>query len=223
MSQLEHPAEAASSNLNAIASCEVAEPDLTTINEIQGAGPQTPISGQSVITRGVVTADFTSGGASGIPSNQGMRGFFIEAIAQDRDSNPLTSEGVFVFDGGGTFAGEIGDLVQVAGTAGEFSEVTQLTASAHEVCDDSVTLPASAGLPLPTAPANRGAAFEPLESMRVKHPELTVIEFFQVERFGELRLSSSGVQQTPTNVHSAGKRRGQRSRGGQRRGEHRPR
>ena len=198
------PAEAASSNLNTIAACEVAEPDLTTINEIQGAGSQTPISGQSVITRGVVTADFTSGGASGIPSNQGMRGFFIEAIAQDRDSNPLTSEGVFVFDGGGTFAGEIGDLVQVAGTAGEFSEVTQLTASNHEVCDDSVTLPASAGLPLPTAPANRAAAFEPLESMRVKHPELTVIEFFQVERFGELRLSSSGVQQTPTNVHLPG-------------------
>jgi uncharacterized protein len=193
------PAEAASS-----IACEVTEPDLTTINEIQGAGQQSPIAGQAVITRGVVTADFTSGGASGIPANQGMRGFFIEAIAQDRDTNPLTSEGVFVFDGGGTFAGEIGDLVQVAGTAGEFSEVTQLTASNHEVCDDSVDLPASAGLPLPTAPANRAAAFEPLESMRVKHPELTVIEFFQVERFGELRLSASGVQQTPTNVHLPG-------------------
>jgi predicted extracellular nuclease len=37
--------------------------------------------------------------------------------------------------------------------------------------------------------------------MRVTHEELTVIEFFQVERFGEIRLSSDGVLQTPTNVY----------------------
>jgi len=185
--------------------CEVDDSDLTAINEIQGNGRQTPISGQSVITRGVVTADFTSGGASGIPQNQGMRGFFMEATTQDRDGDSATSEGLFVFDGGGTFDGQIGDVVHVAGTAGEFSDVTQVSASDLEVCDDTgVGLPASVGLPLPTAPADRAAAFEPLESMRVKHPELTVIEFFQVERFGEIRLSASGVQQTPTNVHLPG-------------------
>ncbi|MDQ3766900.1 MAG: lamin tail domain-containing protein, partial [Actinomycetota bacterium] len=185
--------------------CDVDEPDLTAINEIQGDGQQTPISGQSVITRGVVTADFTSGGASGIPQNQGLRGFFMEAIAPDRDGDADTSEGLFVFDGGGVFDGEIGDLVHVDGTAGEFSGVTQVTASDLEVCDDTgVGLPASVGLPLPAAPADRAQAFEPLESMRVTHPELTVIEFFQVERFGEIRLSADGVLQTPTNVHLPG-------------------
>ncbi len=185
--------------------CDVEEPDLTAINEIQGDGQQTPISGQSVITRGVVTADFTSGGASGIPQNQGLRGFFMEAIAPDRDGDADTSEGLFVFDGGGVFDGEIGDLVHVDGTAGEFSGVTQVTASDLEVCDDTgVGLPASVGLPLPAAPADRAQAFEPLESMRVTHPELTVIEFFQVERFGEIRLSADGVLQTPTNVHLPG-------------------
>jgi predicted extracellular nuclease len=109
---------------------------------------------------------------------------------------------VFVFDGGGTFDGEIGDLVHVAGTAGEFSDVTQIGASDLEVCDDTgVGLPNSVGLPLPTAPEDRAAALEPLESMRVTHAELTVIEFFQLERFGEIRLSADGVLQTPTNVH----------------------
>jgi len=182
--------------------CEVDEPDLTAINEIQGNGSQTPIPGQEVIARGVVTADFTSGGASGIPSNQGMRGFFMEALALDRDTDALSSEGVFVFDGGGTFDGEIGDLVHVAGTAGEFSEVTQIGASDLAVCDDTgVGLPNSVGLPLPAAPEDRAAAYEPLESMRVTHAELTVIEFFQLERFGEIRLSADGVLQTPTNVH----------------------
>ena len=185
--------------------CEVDDSELTAINEVQGDGPQTPIAGQSVVTRGVVTADFTSGGASGIPQNQGLRGFFMEAIAEDRDEAPLTSEGLFVFDGGGTFDGQIGDLVHVAGTAGEFFEVTQISASDLEVCDDTgVGLPATQGLPLPTPPADRATIFEPLESMRVAHPELTVTEFFQVERFGEIRLSADGVLQTPTNVHLPG-------------------
>ena len=185
--------------------CEVGESDLTPINEVQGDGQQTPIAGESVTSRGVVTADFTSGGASGIPQNQGLRGFFMEAIAGDRDGDPLTSEGLFVFDGGGTFDGEIGDLVHVVGTAGEFSNVTQITATDLDVCDDSgVDLPGSAALPLPAAPQDRAEVLEPLESMRVTHSELTVTEFFQVERFGEIRLSADGVLQTPTNVHLPG-------------------
>lgn len=185
--------------------CHVDEADLTPIHEIQGDSSATPMSGQSVITRGVVTADFTSGGASGIPANQGLRGFFMEALGDDRDTNAQTSEGIFIFDGGGTFNGAIGDLVHVSGTAGEFSGVTQVSATELEVCDDSgVVLPPAAVLPLPMAPADRAAAFEPLESMRVSHEELTVTEFFQLERFGEIRLSADGVLQTPTNVYLPG-------------------
>ena len=174
------------------------------INEVQGSGAGTPIPGASVIVRGVVTADFTSGGDSGLPSNQGLRGFFLEAATEDRDSDPQTSEGVFVFDGGGTFAGDVGDVVHVAGTAGEFSGVTQITASEIGLCDEALSLPEAADLPLPLAPADRNATLEPLESMRVGHPELTVTEFFQLERFGEIRLSASGVLQTPTNVFEPG-------------------
>jgi uncharacterized protein len=183
--------------------CEVDEDDLTAINEIQGPGASTPIAGQSVVTRGVVTADFTSGGASDLPQNQGLRGFFIEAIEVDRDEDPLTSEGVFVFDAGGVFDGQIGDLVHVAGTAGEFSGVTQVSASDLAVCDDTgvdTELPPPVELPLPADPFDRGELFEPYESMRVTHPELTVVEFFQLERFGEVRLSSGGVLDNPTNV-----------------------
>jgi predicted extracellular nuclease len=68
-----------------VAVCDVEESDLTPIYEVQGAGASTPLAGQSVVVRGVVTADFTSGGDTGIPANQGLRGFFIEAIAADRD------------------------------------------------------------------------------------------------------------------------------------------
>ena len=180
--------------------------DATThvISQVQGSGSTTPLNGQSVTVRGVVTADFTSGGASGVPSSQGLRGFFLEAGTMDRDGDPRTSEGVFVFDGGGTFAGEIGDVVAVAGRASEFSGVTQISASQIRGCAILLQLPAPAELPLPLAPENRAATLEPLESMRVTHPELTVTEFFQLERFGEIRLSASDVLQTPTNVHEAG-------------------
>jgi uncharacterized protein len=181
--------------------------DLTPINDVQGTGPVTPLLGERVIVRGVVTADFTSGGASGLPNNQGLRGYFIEAMEVDRDDDPLTSEGLFVFEPAGTFDGSLGDLVHVSGTAGEFSTVTQVSADEIAICtavalgaDVDITLPPAAPLPLPVAPADRAAVYEPLESMRVTHPELTVVEFFQLERFGEVRLSAAGVLANPTNA-----------------------
>ena len=185
--------------------CEVPAADLTPIHAIQGSGASTPMSGAGVVTRGVVTADFTSGGESGIPANQGMRGFFMEAVAADRDEDPATSEGLFVFDADGVFDGMPGDPVAVAGTAGEGFGVTQITLDAVEVCDGATTdLPAVPDLTLPLAPGDRDAAYEPTESMRVSHPTLTVVEFFQLERFGEIRLSADGVLQTPTNVELPG-------------------
>ena len=57
---------------------------------------------------------------------------------------------------------------------------------------------------LPKPVSERNAAYEPLESMRVTHPELTVTEFFAIEQFGEIRLSGDGVLQTPTNVFLPG-------------------
>jgi uncharacterized protein len=183
--------------------CEVDPSEFTPIYEIQGPGAATPIEGERVVTRGVLTADFSSGAGVGTPNNQGLRGFFIEAIADDRDGDPLTSEGVFVFDGGGNAPGEVGDLIHVTGVVGEFNEVTQVSASRHQACDDTgvdTQLPPPAELPLPADPFDRAESFEPLESMRVTHPELTVVEFFQLERFGEVRLSSGGVLKNPTNA-----------------------
>lgn len=188
--------------------CDTLLDDITPINSIQGGGAATPILGQTVVTRGIVTADFTSGGASGIHEDQGLQGFFIEATSADDDSDAMTSEGLFVFDPAGAFAGSIGDAVAVAGSVTEAFGVTEVVASEIEICAqgdpafvDGSGLAAPPALPLPASPAERATTFEPLESMRVTHEELTVIEFFQVERFGEIRLSSDGVLQTPTNVY----------------------
>jgi uncharacterized protein len=192
--------------------CEVAVGDVTVINEIQGDGATTPIPGEQVITRGVITADFTSGGDSGVPQGQGLRGFFIEAIDDDRDDDPDTSEGLFVFDPDALLTGEVGDLVHVEGVAGQGPasagrSVTQVTAANIAVCNESLdptdrVLPDPAMLPMPVHPDERGEVLGSLESMRVDHPELTVTDFWQLERFGEVFLSSGGVRPNPTNLVS---------------------
>jgi len=179
----------------------ICETPSHSISQIQGTEADSPFVGQTVSLRGVVTADFTSGGDSGTPSNQGLRGFFVEAGPVDRDDDPLSSEGIFVFDFDGVFAGAVGDVVAVRGSVSEFSDVTQVSGAEIRACELEIELPAAAALPLPLAPADRNETLEPLESMRVTHPELTVTEFFQLERFGEIRLSADGVLQTPTNVH----------------------
>jgi uncharacterized protein len=180
--------------------------DLTAINAIQGAAGSSPLNGDTVTARGVVTADFTSGGASGVDLEQGLGGFFLEALAVDRDTDAATSEGVFVSDANGDFTGEPGDVVYVIGEVDEFFGLTQVVTTSETVCDDSgsTTLPAPPALPIPVALGDRSVVYEPMESMRVTVDELHVVEFFEVERFGEIRLSSEGVLDTPTNVVEPG-------------------
>jgi uncharacterized protein len=184
--------------------CQVPEDRITPINEIQGPGSSSPIVGEQVTTRGVVTTAFPSGGQTGLPNNHGLRGFFIEAVVTDRDNDDRTSEGVFVFDFDGVYGDtEIGDLVYVSGEVQENFDLTQVASNNFDTCAIAgldTALPPPAALPLPTAPGDRAEVMEPLESMRVTHSELTLVEFFQLERFGDVRLSSGGVFDNPTNV-----------------------
>src|ERR687891_610413 len=81
---------------------------VTTIADVQGSSHLSPLAGQSVTgVLGIVTARRTAGG----------RGFWIQDPAPDED--PATSEGVFVFLNAAP-AAQIGDLVSVNGTVGEF-------------------------------------------------------------------------------------------------------
>ena len=97
-----------------------------SIMQIQGPGHLSDYDGESVTTRGIVTA-------------VAFNGFYI----QDRvgDGNRNTSDGIFVFTGGGD-APAVRDLVDVTGTVGEFIpggpdtgnlSVTQLSADSFEV------------------------------------------------------------------------------------------
>ena len=95
-----------------------------TIAEIQGTGASSPLAGLSVVTEGVVTALYPSGG---------FDGFYIQTPGAD--ATPGASDAIFVF--GPSFDEStlaIGDSVEVTGTVSEFTTsgtntLTEITAT----------------------------------------------------------------------------------------------
>ncbi len=94
--------------------------DITPIAEIQGTGDTTPLDGHTVTTRGVVTGVYPEGGRDG---------FYIQTEGTGGTlQNPGgASHGIFVYLGDNGTYPNLGDSVQVTGTAGEHYEVTQLS------------------------------------------------------------------------------------------------
>ncbi|MBP6531608.1 MAG: hypothetical protein KA260_15925, partial [Burkholderiales bacterium] len=115
-----------------------ASAQVTPIRDVQGSGLTSPVVGQSVIVRGVVTA---------IRSNNG---FFIQEPDASVDADPATSEGIFVFTSSAPpAAAAVGNLVQVVGTVLEFSPVSDPSGlSVTQISSPIVTL-LSTGNPLP--------------------------------------------------------------------------
>ena len=165
----------------------------TPISSIQGSGASAAITGV-VTTRGVVVGDFELPGAG---SGQ-IRGFFIQDPAGDGD--PATSDGMFVFRGG---VGDVqlGDIVRVTGTAGEFQNQTQLSSVTSVFrCGTGTVTPTDVTLPFATADAA-----ERYEGMLVRLPQtLTVTEHFQLGRFGQVVVSSGSRLLQPTDVLAPG-------------------
>lgn len=143
-----------------------------SIAQVQGDGPKSPVEGQQVKVRGVVTA-------------QNRNGIFIQTPDDQADKNPATSEGLYVFIGqNGTFNGSIGDLVEATGTVQEFrprSEnygftVTELGRADVKVVGSKNPLPAPITLkPEDMQPKNL-SSLEKYEGMRVKVDALTVTQ-----------------------------------------------
>jgi predicted extracellular nuclease len=152
---------------------------LTPISAIQGSTCGTPncvttspLMGQVVTAQGVVTA---------LRSN----GFFIQTPDASVDSDPNTSEGVFVFTSSAPpAAAVVGNVVNVTGTVSEFSPSTDLGSPPEtELTGPTVSI-ISTGNPLPApitltaADTNPNGGFEQLEKyegMRVHVNSLTVV------------------------------------------------
>ena len=170
----------------------------TTIASVQGAGFASPLAGQTVSIEGIVVGDFQGTGVE-------LGGFFVQSETPDGD--PLTSEGVFVFDQNLTQAVALGDRVRVRGNVTEYFGLTELSADQTLLCG-TAPLPLAATLSLPFADA---LDLESLEGMLVQAAGLTVTETFNLGRYGEALLSSGGRlfqpnSDVPTAIPNANRR-----------------
>jgi predicted extracellular nuclease len=142
------------------------------IHTVQGSGTSSPFAGQVVTTTGIVT---------GIKTN----GFFIQEPDASVDSNPNTSEGVFVFTSSTPpAAAALGNMVAVMGTVAEFIPNADLNSPPLTEISSSPTVTfLSSGNTLPTpimltamdtSPSGSIEQLEKFEGMRVFVNSLTV-------------------------------------------------
>lgn len=141
-----------------------------SIAEVQGDKAKSPVEGQVVKIRGIVTA-------------QNRNGIFVQTPDDKKDNNPNTSEAIFVFVGqNGNFSGAIGDMVEATGTVQEFlprSEkygftTTELSKADIKVVSTKNPLPAPIVLKASDLSSTDLSALERFEGMRVRADALTV-------------------------------------------------
>ncbi|RMG74056.1 MAG: ExeM/NucH family extracellular endonuclease, partial [Chloroflexi bacterium] len=176
------------------------------IHDIQGSGAAVTGSGPFTV-EAVVIADYQN-------SNQ-LRGFFIQEEDADADADLTTSEGIFVYCNSCPVDVNVGDLVQVTGTASEYFNMSQLSATGAgdiTIVSNGNTLPSPATININTglvSPAgNKDSFYEPFEGMRVTiNDTLTVSEseYFELFLYGQVVLYEGGrpyqythIDNTPT-------------------------
>ncbi|HVM64278.1 MAG TPA: choice-of-anchor X domain-containing protein, partial [Acidimicrobiales bacterium] len=144
---------------------------LTKIHDIQGSGNASPLVGNTVTTRGIVTALLSSS-------------FYIEEPDAGQDADVNTSEAISVFTAPTGLSR--GDLVTVTGTVQEYAPTGEtLQPTTTELASVSSVSVVSSGNPLPTPvtvyatdtdPAGGFYQLEKYEAMRVTFsPSITAV------------------------------------------------
>ncbi|GAB1594660.1 lamin tail domain-containing protein [Lysobacter claricitrinus] len=139
---------------------------IVAISQIQGAGARSPLVGQVVATRGIVTG-------------RTSKGFFLQSRDVDADADPATSEGIFVFTSvAPPAAAQVGRWVVARGAISEFvpstdpgqQPLTEMGGAIVVAPVDGATYPLPAPVELTTTfPDPHGGLeqMERVESMRV--------------------------------------------------------
>ncbi|MFD7078142.1 ExeM/NucH family extracellular endonuclease [Nocardioides sp. NPDC059952] len=163
---------------------EPGDPVAATPAEIQGEGTTSPLAGQTVITSGIVTAAYPSGGFSG---------FYLqtEGTGGERSlADHPASDAVFVYQtqAAGAVTAKIGDKVTVTGLVKEYAGLTEV-----EVSSAAGIVAGGTGeiAPVTTDWPSTVAQKESLEGMLFAPAELTVADTYTGSTvYGELGLAS---------------------------------
>ncbi|QPH52913.1 ExeM/NucH family extracellular endonuclease [Pontivivens ytuae] len=169
------------------------EPAELLISEIQGTEDVSARLGEVVSVTAVVTYVLENG-------------FLLQEEDADSDGNDATSEGILVLSND-VIDARVGDNLTVVGeVVEEFGEtaITNIDVRASSTNSTGNTLPGAAQIALdPTIAYD----FEAFEGMRVEvssgtDDALTVIENFNLDRFGQITVSA-GEQRQPTQLFDA--------------------
>ncbi|GAA1667156.1 hypothetical protein GCM10010977_14420 [Citricoccus zhacaiensis] len=172
--------------------------EVTPIAEIQGTGAASEMIGENVMTQGVVTAVYSTGG---------FNGYYLQTAGSggDDDATPGASDAIFIYSADTVGEVALGDHVQVTGEVSEYYTGTQLTVRAGGV--EKVEAAAEAVKPTvlefpadeATKEAHEGMLIDP-SSM-----EWTITDNYDVNAYGSLGLApGSDPLPNPTSVANPG-------------------
>lgn len=166
----------------------------TPVHVVQGSGATSPLVGQTVDIEGIVVGTFQGSAL--------LNGFYLEEPPATQDSNPLTSEGIFVYANTPTV--NVGDRVRIRGVVAEYSSatgslvsnLTELGSTSNAtVCSTGNALPQAATITLPVANVSD---LERYEGMLVQiTQQLVVAGTYNLGTFGQIDLAPS-VPYQPT-------------------------
>ncbi|HEY3530121.1 MAG TPA: ExeM/NucH family extracellular endonuclease, partial [Nocardioides sp.] len=161
-------------------------PTEHTIAEIQGTGASSPLTGDRVITQGVVTAAYPDGGFSGFVIQ-------TDGTGSGTDQTDGASDGIFVFQSGGPVTVQVGDYVQVTGDVSEYRGLTELDVDAADVRELDAT---PVGItPLAIAYPDTAAGREAHESeLLAPTGRFTVTDNYDTNQYGEIGLATGDHQ-----------------------------
>jgi predicted extracellular nuclease len=184
-------------------------PAPTLIHDVQGNGAISPLSGQAVSIEGIVVGDFQDGAAG---THGDLNGFFVQEEDADADTDPTTSEGIFVYDGSSPAVdASVGDLVRVTGTVSEYvtssgaSSETQLgSLSSVDITSGRNPLPTVSQLALPYAAVTDLESYEGMSVVFGSTQNVYIAEYFNYDRFNEVVLTVDPRPAQPTAVFEPG-------------------
>ncbi len=166
----------------------------TAIHAIQGSGISSPEEGNLRVIEGIVVGSFQN-------PTTALGGFFLQEEDAQADTDPLTSEGIFVY--ASSVPVQMGDLVRVQGTVDEYFDLTELTNVINlSVCSSGNPAPASATITLPLAASSE---WERWEGMTVAITQtLYATDHYNLGRYGEVELSVNARLTQPTDIVAPG-------------------
>jgi 5'-nucleotidase len=155
---------------------------VRSIADIQGTGAASPLVGQSVTTRGKVTAVYATGG---------FNGYYLQTPGTGGTpaGERTASDAVFVYSSATAGSVHRGDYVEVTGTVSEFNGLTELTVGAGglTLLPDAAPEVKPTVFTLPLAESVK----ETLEGMLVAPTgAFTVTDNYSLNQYGEVGLAA---------------------------------